>query len=138
MIDRLMRFSLISRCLMLLPATANVLLAIFAPESLSALLSRHEGPAQGGVLLIMAAIVSIGWLDVLINDFLPPKWQMCWAKSHRHLGYSFLAAVYLVKALASVEADVDGASVIVMYYVGAATLCAWYTWAAALRPHHAL
>jgi hypothetical protein len=136
--SRLMRFSLIARCLMLLPATSNVLLALAAPESLPALLSRHEGPAQGAVLLVMMALVAVGWLDVLINDFLPEVWQMRWAKSRRHLGYSFLAAVYLVKALASLEAEVDGATVMAGNYFGAALLCAWYTWAAALRPHHAL
>jgi hypothetical protein len=138
MTHRLMRFSLIARCLMLLPATSNVLLAIVAPESLSAMLSRHEGPAQGAVLLVMAALVIVGWLDVLINDFLPESWRMSWARSRRHIGYSFLAAVYLVKALASVDAEVDGATVLAGYYFGAAVLCGWYTWAAALRPHHAL
>ena len=137
---RLLRFNLIARAAILLAAGCTALLGYLTPTSLTATLGDGEGIAEAVVLLLMVGLVGVGLLDMFINDLLPERWRMRWAKRRRHMGFALLGAVYLVKAFAGVSfsAAPPGSWVLILFYVGMGCCCAWFTFASALRPTRAL
>jgi len=137
---RLLRFHLVSRFALLLQASSTVALAWWAPTSLVNDVVEQGGRPAMAVLAGLTLLVVIGWLDVLINDALPDRFALLWARRRRHLGYALLGAVYLVMAFAAAGAmpALPGVAVLILQYAATGAVCAWFAWTAALRPTHAL
>ncbi len=135
---RVLRFHLITRCLLLLAAAVTVMLKLFAPDSLAATVSAQLGEMEGFVLVALTLVTLGGLLDIVVNDFLPKKFHINFIQDHRHVGYAVEGGLFLIKAFGCFGAGVFGGWVLVFYYMAVAFFCGWYTWAASLRPTHAL
>lgn len=133
---RLLKFHLMTRVLILLSATVTAALWSFAPGSLTAELDDFAG--QHFIQMAFFTLISIGWLDVIVNDILPESIQFDWAREKRHLIFSLIGLVYLLKAFVGAGAPSEGAWVLLIYYTSLSFICIWYTFAAVSRPKHAL
>lgn len=133
---RLLQFDLLVRVGILFAATTTCLLGWFVPQSLTAVLL--EGGAEIGcaVLIVMTGAVAIGYADVLVNDLLPDRYSLPIAKHLRHLGYSLLAALYLLQAYVSVGDSMGPEDLLPFGYALNAVMAAWYSWTTAIRGWH--
>lgn len=133
---RLLQFDLLVRVAILFAATTTCLLAWFVPQSLTAVLLAGGNEIGRGVLVVMTMAVSIGYADVLVNDLLPDRYSLAVAKHFRHLGYSLLAALYLLQAYVSVGEALGPEDLLPFGYALNAVLSAWYSWTTAVRGWH--
>ena len=130
---RMLRYGLIARVVLLTQAGTTAALAWASPGSLSAQLLEAGGEIGQGVLLLMTALVLIGWLDVLVNDCLPGRWQLRATVVHEHSGYLALGAVYWMQAMAGAGLGEPGSWVLVAHYTAIGSCCCWFGWVSALR-----
>lgn len=72
------------------------------PASLLSIVVRGSGTLGRPAMWALALIALIACVDVIINDMLPPRFTMDWARRRRHLIY--LAMALLLTALAAVVA----------------------------------
>lgn len=133
---RLLQFDLLVRASILFSSTITCLLAWFVPQSLTAVLLGGGAEIGRGVLIIMTGAVCIGYADVFINDMLPDRYSLPLAKHLRHLGYSLLAALYLLQAYVSVGDTMGPEDLLPFGYALNAILSAWYSWTTAVRGWH--
>ena len=142
---RLLQFDLLVRVSILFSSTITCLLAWFVPQSLlawfvpqslTAVLLGGGAEIGRGVLIIMTGAVCIGYADVFINDMLPDRYSLPLAKHLRHLGYSLLAALYLLQAYVSVGDTMGPEDLLPFGYALNAILSAWYSWTTAVRGWH--
>jgi hypothetical protein len=120
---------LLVRVLILLAASVNLGLWLFAPSSLTARLEQATG--QDVFQLFFSVIVVLGWLDILINDVLPKRVVSHTLLTYRHLLYAVAGAAFLIKAFVgasaeSVSTSTGGAFVILLSFLATACVCAWY------------
>ena len=47
----------------------------------------EAGKAGYAIVFLQVTCAVTGLLDILINDLLPPRFHMTWARSYRHIGY---------------------------------------------------
>ena len=60
-------------------------------ESLNGQFIDAAGKAGYAIVFLKVTCAVTGLLDILINDLLPPRFHMTWARSYRHIGYIALA-----------------------------------------------
>lgn len=130
---RMLRYGLIARVVLLTQAATTVALAWASPGSLSAELLAAGGEIGRGVLLLMTAMVVVGWLDVLVNDCLSQRWRLPFTEAHEHSGYLGLGALYWMQAMAGAGALGQGGWVLVFHYVAMGAACCWFGWTSAMR-----
>lgn len=133
---RLLQFDLLVRVSILFTAATTCLLAWFVPQSLTTVLLADGGEIGHVVRLVMTLVVGVGYLDVIINDMLPDRYSLPLAKHLRHLGYSLLAALYLLQAYVSVGDTMGPEDLLPFGYALNAILSAWYSWTTAVRGWH--
>lgn len=133
---RLLQFDLLVRVAILFSATTTCLLAWFVPQSLTAVLLASGAEIGRVVLIVMTGAVAIGYADVLINDLAPDRYSLPLAKHLRHLGYSLLAALYMLQAYVSVGDTMGPEDLLPLGYALNAILSAWYSWTTAVRGWH--
>lgn len=75
---------------------------LLEPASLLAAIVLSGGPLGRPAMWLLAGIALTACVDVIINDMLPPRFTMEWARHRRHLLY--LAMALLLTALAAVVA----------------------------------
>ena len=128
------------RVMVLLTASVNIGLWLFAPSSLTARLEAATG--QGTFQLVFSVIVALGWLDVVVNDLLPERIVAHTLLKQRHFLYAVLGAAYLIKAFVGVSAgsvgtDTAGSFVVLLSFLGTACICAWYVFTEVAGTHYA-
>ena len=128
------------RVLILLAASVNLGLWLFAPSSLTARLEEATG--QDAFQTAFSVIVALGWLDVLVNDVLPARIIAHTLLAYRHFLYAAVGAAFLIKAFVgasagAVSADITGALVILLSFLGTAGVCAWYVFTEVAGTHYA-
>jgi len=133
---RLLQFDLLVRVAILFTSATTCLLAWFVPQSLTAALLADGADIGRAVMLIMTSAVAIGYVDVLINDLLPDRFSFPMVKHFRHLGYSLLAALYLLQAYVSVGDTMGPEDLLPFGYCLSALVSAWYSWTTAVRGWH--
>jgi hypothetical protein len=133
---RLLQFDLLVRVSILFTAATTCLLAWFVPQSLTSMLLADGGDIGHVVRLVMTFVVWVGYLDVFINDMLPDRYSLPVAKHMRHLGYSLLAALYLLQAYASVGDTLGVEDLLPFGYCLTAVIAGWYSWTTAVRGWH--
>lgn len=133
---RLLQFDLLVRVAILFAATTTCLLAWFVPQSLTAGLLAGGAEIGRAVLIVMTGAVAIGYADVIINDMMPDRYSLPVAKHYRHLGYSLLAALYLLQAYVSVGDTMGPEDLLPFGYGLNALLAGWYSWTTAVRGWH--
>jgi hypothetical protein len=133
---RLLQFDLLVRVSILFSSTITCLLAWFVPQSLTAVLLAGGAEMGRIVLIVMTGAVAIGYADVIINDMLPDRYSLPMAKHLRHLGYSLLAALYLLQAYVSVGNSLGPEDLLPFGYALNALMAAWYSWTTAIRGWH--
>lgn len=133
---RLLQFDLLARVSILFSSTITCLLAWFVPQSLTAVLLADGAEIGRVMLIIMTTSVAIGYADVLINDLLPDRFSFPVVKHYRHLGYSLLAALYLLQAYVSVGDTMGLEDLLPFGYCLSALMSAWYSWTTAVRGWH--
>ena len=134
---RLLQFDLLVRVSILFAASITCLLAWFVPQSLTAVLLADGAEIGRAVLLVMTGAVAIGYADVIVNDLAPDRYSLPIAKHLRHLGYSLLAALYLLQAYVSVGDSMGPEDLLPFGYALNAVMAAWYSWTTAIRGWHA-
>jgi len=129
-------FDVLVRVAILFACTITCLLAWFVPQSLTATLLQDGGDIGHAVLVLMTVATLIGYLDVVINDLMPDHCSLAIVKHYRHLGYSLIAAVYLLQAYVSVGETVGAEDLLPFGYMLNALMSAWYSWTTAIRGWH--
>lgn len=80
---------------------------VFEPKSVHSLVTQEAGPLGSVVLALMGVLGVMCYVDVLINDTLPKRFNAYWLLRHRHLMLMLLAmfnaaelfvAVHLISA----------------------------------------
>jgi hypothetical protein len=128
-----LQYDVIVRVALLSQASLTCALAWLVPSSLTYVLLREGGPQGGAVKLALLLLLVISWLDIIVNDLAPASVSFRVAKARRHLLYSALGALYLVQAFASVGDTFDVSDVLSVGYIASGLVCAWYSFAVALR-----
>lgn len=134
---RLLQFDLQVRVGILFAATITCLLAWFVPQSLTEILLAEGGDVGTVVLCLLTLATLIGYADVLINDLLPEPFSLSVVRHNRHLGYSLIAALYLLQSYVSVGESLGPEDLLPLGYALNALLAAWYSWTTAVRGWHA-
>jgi hypothetical protein len=129
--QRLLRYNLLARVAILVQASTTASLGWMSPGSLTARLLESGGQIGQAVLVLMTALVVVGWLDVLCNDAAGRR--LAAPRRHEHLGYLGLGAVYWAQAMAGAALLEGGAWVLLANYLGAGAVCCWYGWTSAAR-----
>lgn len=133
----LLRYGLIARVALLTQAATTVGLAWLSDGSLTARLLAQGGAVGQMVLVLMTAMVVIGWLDLLANDMLrlarQPAPMLRAARRNEHAGFLVLGVLYWVQAMAGAGITEPGAWVLVVSYLLMGAWCCWFGWASAIR-----
>lgn len=74
-------------------------------ESLNGRLIAQAGAVGYAVVAVQVLCALIGLADVFINDVLPERFHMHWARAHRHYGYIGLALGNCAFLLVMAKAD---------------------------------
>lgn len=73
-------------------ALSLVILCVTALLQTGTQLYRQVSADGGGLYVItLGAISLIGALDAIVNDMLPDRWRLPWARRHRHVIYMLMA-----------------------------------------------
>lgn len=133
---RLLKFDLIARCAVLQQAVVTCCLAWFVPMSLTSKLIDQGAEYGTTVLIALTCVITVGALDILVNDFLPNRFTLQYFKQRRHHLYHLIAGLYFVQAFAGVGSSIGVEDVLCAAYLLAGGVSAWYSWAAAVRANH--
>jgi hypothetical protein len=133
---RLMHFHLQARVVILLSASLTSISWLLAPHSLP----PGAGESYGHMLVhsLFAAVVLFGWADVVVNDFMPPKYTFNFLRHRRHLLFSVIGMLFMLKAFVGGGSLFAGSWPLFSYYVLMGVCCLWYVFSAVLRADHAL
>lgn len=132
-VHRLLMYHVAARAALLTQGSTTIALGWFAPSSLTARLLADGGGVGGAMLLAMSAIVCVGWLDVVVNDVLPDRFKLNWARTHEHLGYMVLGVAYWTQAMGGASTELAGATVLLLNYLAVGAVCCWYGWTSAMH-----
>lgn len=130
---RLLRFNLIARCQALVACTATCLLGWFVPVSLTAKLLAEGGSYGRLTLVILTICLVLGWLDVLINDFMPERYSFVAVLKRRHRLFYILAGLYLIEAYVGFGDTLGAEDLLSFIYILNAGTAFWYSWAVSIR-----
>ncbi|MDP3228532.1 MAG: hypothetical protein Q8N13_11225 [Acidovorax sp.] len=95
-------YSWIARLYVSASVLVTGLIAAFDPDSQHREVLLSSGELPGSVALaLLIAVALAGIIDVAVNDWLPPQFDLPWTHRHRHVVYMVLAVgqVGLVFAL---------------------------------------
>ena len=134
--QRMTRFHLVARCILLGTSATTAALAWWTPGSATATLMSEGGSAAATAMVTLTVLTCLGWLDVVVNDLLPDRWQLPLLAWRRYWGFSALGAVYWMHAFAGIATGhTQGISVLLAWYLFVGFCCGWF--AAVAVAHHA-
>ncbi len=137
-IPTLARPNLAARILMLMVGGGTAQIAWLVPSSATTRILATGGAVAESILVLMTLTIAVGWLDVILNDFVRTvdkkrggPWVMAFSaflrRNRAHVCY-LVSGCYLLQAYAGLGSGVPGTLWLLVYYLEVAAACAHIAW----------